>query len=261
MKETFETSGPVRLDIRVEAGSIEVTAGATDTTEVEVDPLNKVAEELLADFRVELRGGELLVEAPRKTGLRLRSPEFAVRVACPEGSSLVARTASADVSSRGRLGGLEVKTASGDVEAEDVDGEARVNSASGDVEIVQARGQVVVETASGDLSIRRAHGRLTARLVSGDVTVGETSDAVQINSVSGDIRLERVAGGSVEFNSVSGDAEIAIARGAAVYMDVRSLSGDMVSELEGAGEPAEGEAVIEVRGKTVSGDVRLATAA
>jgi DUF4097 and DUF4098 domain-containing protein YvlB len=118
----------------------------------------------------------------------------------------------------------------------------------------------VLNSASGDLSIRRAHGRLSARLVSGDCRVGESSDAVEINSVSGDIRLERVAAGFVEFNSVSGDAEIAIARGAAVYMDVRSLSGDMVSELEGGGEPAEGEAVIEVRGKTVSGDVRLASA-
>ena len=242
MKETFQTPGPVRLDVRVEAGSIEVEARATETTEVEVDPGNKLAEELLGEVRVELRGTDLVVEMPRKTGLRIRSPEFAVRVSCPEGSSLLARTASADVSARGRLGGLEVKTASGDVEAEDVDGETRVNSASGDVDIVQARGQVVVETASGDLSIRRAHGRLTARLVSGDVTVGETSDAVDINSVSG-------------------DAEIAIARGAAVYMDVRSLSGDMVSELEGSGEPSEGEAVIEVRGKTVSGDVRLASAA
>lgn len=260
-RETFETPGPVRLDIRIEAGSIEVAAGATGTTEVEVEPLNKVAEELLAEVRVDQRGDDVVVETPRKTGIRLRSPEFAVRVSCPEGSSLVARTASADVTARGRLGGLEVKTASGDVQAEDVDGETRVNSASGDVEIVQARGQVVVETASGDLSIRRAHGRLTARLVSGDVRVGETSDAVQINSVSGDIHLERVAAGSVEFNSVSGDAQIAIARGVAVFMDVRSLSGDMVSELEGADEPAEGEAVIEVRGKTVSGDVRLASAA
>jgi DUF4097 and DUF4098 domain-containing protein YvlB len=260
MKETFESTGPVRIDARVEAGSIEVEARANGTTEVEVEPRNDVAESLMGDVRVELRGAELAVETPRKRGLRFRTPEFAVRILCPEGSGLLARTASADVAARGRLGRLEVKTASGDVEAEDVDGEARLNTASGDVTIAEARGPVVLNSASGDLSIRRAHGRLAARLVSGDVTVGESEDAVEINSVSGDIRLERVASGSVDFNSVSGDAEIAIARGSAVYMDVRSLSGDMVSELEGGGEPAEGEAVIEVRGKTVSGDVRLASA-
>jgi DUF4097 and DUF4098 domain-containing protein YvlB len=260
MKETFQSTGPLRLDVRVEAGSIQVEARATEATEVEVEPRNDLAESLMGEVRVARQGGELVVEAPRKRGLRLRSPEFAVSIVCPEGSGLSARTASADVAARGRLGSLEVKTASGDVEAEEVDGEARFNTASGDVSIKDARGPVVLNSASGDLSIGRATGRLTARLVSGDVTVGESADVVEINSVSGDIRLERVAGGSVDFNSVSGDLEIAIARGSAVYMDVRSLSGDMVSELEGSGEPAAGESVIEVRGKTVSGDVRLASA-
>lgn len=259
MKKTFDSTGPIRIDVRVEAGSIEVEARATETT-VEVDPRDDLAESMMGDVRVELRGGELAVETPRKRGIRFRTPEFAVRIVCPEGSGLLARTASADVTTRGRLGSLEVKTASGDVEAEDVDGETRLNTASGDVSIDRARGPVVLNSASGDLSIRHADGRLAARLVSGDVTVGESADAVEINSVSGDIRLERVAGGSVDFNSVSGDAEITIASGAAVYMDVRSLSGDMVSELESGGEPAAGEAVIEVRGKTVSGDVRLASA-
>lgn len=260
MKETFQVDRPVRIDVRVEAGSIEVEARATGTTEVEVEPRDDLAESMMTDVRVELSGADLRVETPRKRGLRLRAPEFAVRIVCPEGSSLLARTASADVSTRGPLGGLEVKTASGDVEAEDVDGEARLNTASGDVTIDQARGPVVLNSASGDLSIGRAHGRLAARLVSGDVTVGESVDVVEINSVSGDIRLECVAGGCVDFNSVSGDAEIAIARGSAVYMDVRSLSGDMVSELEGSVKPAEGEVVIDVRGKTVSGDVRLTSA-
>jgi DUF4097 and DUF4098 domain-containing protein YvlB len=260
MKETFESTGAVRIDVRVEAGSVEVEARGNGTTEVEVEPRDDLAESMMDDVRVAMHGGRLAVETPRKRGLRFRTPEFAVRILCPDRSSLLARTASADVAARGRLGTLEVKTASGDVEAEDVDGEARLNTASGDVTIAEARGPVVLNSASGDLSIRRAHGRLAARLVSGDVTVGESEDAVEINSVSGDIRLQRVAAGSVDFNSVSGDAEIAIARGSAVYMDVRSLSGDMVSELEGRGEPAEGEAVIEVRGKTVSGDVRLASA-
>lgn len=261
MKETFETPAPLRIDVRVEAGSIEVDARAVGTTEVEVEPLDDLAESMLADVRVQQRDAELLVETPRKRGLRLRTPEFAVRIVCPVGSMLHARSASADVTAQGRLGGLEAKTASGDVQVEHVDGEARLNSASGDVSIGEARGAVVLNSASGDLSIRRAHGRVAARLVSGDVTVGESTDEVDINSVSGDIRLQRVAGGGVQFNSVSGDAEIAIARGAAVFMDLRSLSGEMVSELEDGGEPAPGEAVIDVRGKTVSGDVRLASAA
>jgi hypothetical protein len=260
MKETFTTPGPVRLDISVEAGSIEVDARTTETTDVEVEPRDDLAESMMGDVRVAMHGGRLAVETPRKRGLRLHTPHFAVRVVCPEDSDLLARTASADVAAQGRLGRLEVKTASGDVEAEELGGEVRVNTASGDVSIRRAHAAVILNSASGDVSIGSAQGRVAARLVSGDVTVGESADAVDINSVSGDIRLERVAAGSVDFNSVSGDAEIAIARGSAVYMDVRSLSGDMVSELEGGGEPGEGEAVIEVRGKTVSGDVRLASA-
>ena len=57
--------------------------------------------------------------------------------------------------------------------------------------------------------------------------------------------------------SVADGKLTAIAPGAAVWLDVRSLSGDMSSDLAAGDEPREGEAVIEIRGKTVSGDVSV----
>jgi hypothetical protein len=49
-----------------------------------------------------------------------------------------------------------------------------------------------------------------------------------------------------------------VRRGATVWLDVRSISGDTQSELEvGDGPPSDTGEVMELRVNTVSGDVRI----
>jgi DUF4097 and DUF4098 domain-containing protein YvlB len=124
-----------------------------------------------------------------------------------------------------------------------------------------AGGRVQIRTASGDLGVARAHGPVKAQSVSGDVEVGEADAAIEVQTVSGDLKVGRVAAGPLTVNAVSGDVDVAIVPGTAVWLDLRSLSGDMRSELDSGDGPADGEHVVEVRGKTVSGDVRVRRAA
>lgn len=262
MKKTFETPRTPTVDVRLAAGSIDVAAAAVDTTEIDVEPLDDKAEELMEKFVVEQRGDEIRVEAPERRGISLgRGPAFAVRVTCPTGTRLRTRTASADLSAHGRLGGLEAKTASGDLDVEDVDGDVSLNSASGDIRAGEVTGSFQTNTASGDVRVARALGNVKANAVSGDLDLGETGGKVDVNSVSGDLEIARATAGPITVNAVSGDVRLAIARGAPVWLDIRSLSGDMVSELTPSDAPGDGEGpVIEIRGKTVSGDVRIGSA-
>ena len=62
--------------------------------------------------------------------------------------------------------------------------------------------------------------------------------------------------------SVSGDVEVAAVPGLVLWIDAQSVSGTMTSELDVGDEPAEtGQDAVEVRVRTVSGDVRVARSA
>lgn len=261
MTRTFETPSPVALDVRLPAGTLLVEAADTAQTEVAIEPLDQTAEELLDAVRVDLRGRDLRIEMPERRGFLGRNPRFGVRVRCPEDSRLDARTRSADIETRGRLDSVDAKSASGDVELDRVEREARVQTASGDVAIELA-GTVSVNSASGDTKIGHCLGQMKVNLVSGDVTVGAVDGQVEAHTVSGDLRLETVGPAAVAANSVSGDVLVRVRRGATVWLDVRSLSGDTHSELEfGEGPLPDAAQVMELRITTVSGDVRIERAA
>lgn len=264
-EQTFTTSEPPDIEARLHGGTLRVETGAAGLTTVEVRPLNDAAAELLGEVRIEERAARsVVVEVPdrRGSGFLFRSgPEFDVRVTCPHGATLDARTASADVYARGRYASVRARTASGDVEVDEVERTLEVHSASGDVE-VRAAGSAELATTSGDVRVDEVHGALRAQLVSGDLTVGDARAAVEANTVSGDQRIDAVQRGLVALRSVSGDVSVAVRRGARVWLDVRSMSGDTDSELDMTGdEVTSGEAQVELRITTVSGDVSIRRAA
>lgn len=273
LSETYATSGRLHLNLAVPAGEIEIETAPGDTTHVELEARTDVARELLANARVELRerpgGHEVVVEVPssRPGFITIsfgRGPEFRLRVSCPPGAGLELQTKSADIRARGEFGETVVKTASGDIHVEEIRGDARVKTASGDVSLEDVHGRTHVQTASGDLSLQRARGPLTGQLVSGDVWVRDALASVSVNAVSGDVRLDAVVEGAIELVAVSGDIQVGVRRGSRVYVDCNTISGSTNSELELSDAPGEGGGegpLVEVRAKTVSGDISLVRAA
>ena len=269
MNRTFDTPGPLTLDVRLAAGEVVIEAEEAMRTEVTVEPLNEAARDVIDATRIDVRaagggGQEVRVEVPERRGFFFgHGPQFDVRVRCPAGTRVDLRTRSADVAARGRLGALTAKTASGDVDVSEVEGDVQISTASGDVQLGSAGGSVDVNTASGDVTIGRCAGRVAALVVSGDLTVHDAEADVETNSVSGDQRIEAVATGSVSARSVSGDVTIGVRRGANVWLDVRSLSGDTSSELELTDGPSGSDdaPLVEIRANSVSGDIEIRRAA
>jgi DUF4097 and DUF4098 domain-containing protein YvlB len=94
------------------------------------------------------------------------------------------------------------------------------------------------------------------------VTIGEAYDNVSTNTVSGDQQHGAVLRGTVAAHSVSGDVTIAVRRGSKVHLDCNTVSGDTSSELELTNDvPAGDGPLVEIRAKTVSGDIRITRAA
>jgi DUF4097 and DUF4098 domain-containing protein YvlB len=244
--ETFETPGPVRLEIQIPAGDVELDTAETAETTVELEVRGRDSEELERATRIEARrrgdGHEVVVEANgRGRGLFRRNGEYRVRITAPRGADVNANLASTDITGRGAYGEVEIDVASGDVEFEHVAGEADIDTASGDVQLEHA-GSAKVNSASGD------------------VRIDEVAGPVEVNTASGDVDLRRVTVGEIKVHSASGDVEVGIAEGSRLWVDAQSLSGDTSSELElESGAPVETDEgpLVELRAVTMSGDISV----
>jgi hypothetical protein len=272
MQKTFEVTGPVELELRLASGEIEIDPTLTGRVEIELTAHDEDSQRLIDDARVELQDHaerqRVIVDVPHRKGggfsfgIVFGRGGITCRVRCPEGSLVNAKTKSADLLARGTIGGLSQQTASGDVQVERVLGGVSVKSASGDVEARQVGGDISIQTASGDVQIEVVRGSVNIATASGDVAIGEAYDNVSTNTVSGDQDHRAVMTGQVAAHSVSGDVRIGVRRGSRAFLDCNTVSGDTSSDLELTAEAATGAGpLVEIRAKTVSGDIKITRAA
>jgi DUF4097 and DUF4098 domain-containing protein YvlB len=256
IERTFQTPGPLRLELAVPVGSIDVETVDGEVTEVSLECDNEKA---LAEATIELRerknGHELEVATDTRTllgghvrisfgGISVGGHSYRLRIRCPHGADLFARSASADIDARGSFGEGDVKTT------------------SGDLELGEFSGALAVKTVSGDAMVQRVGGKLTTQLVSGDLLVDDTAASVQTKTISGDVRLV-VVEGDVDVTTVSGDIEVGIRRGSRLHVDANSVSGQLDSDVPLSGTPDDTSTagpLVELRAKTVSGHFRVVRA-
>jgi DUF4097 and DUF4098 domain-containing protein YvlB len=249
LERTFNTPAPLELEVGIPSGRIEVetTAGEESTVTVDGD------ERLLADVEIHQDGNRVVVAYRGKSKFSFSFAPFAlvfsndlrVRATVPHGANLKLKAASADSRLDGRFGSVGINSVSGDI---------RVGG--------EIAGDVTIKTVSGDANLPDIGGNLSLQNVSGDLRVGAVKGSADTKTVSGDIHVVSVTAGDVRFASVSGDVEIGIAQGSSVDVDAGSTSGDLSSEVPLASEPGAtgGGPTVVVRGRTVSGDVKVSRA-
>ena len=266
----FSTTGPISLYVENGSGTVRVTAH--DTTEATVDITGRDAD----DVMVTEDKGHLSVVAPkRRAGFFQGDSALHMTITVPTASELMVKTGSADVTVEGSIGTSQVKsgsgevtleelgapaqveTGSGDVRVDVAHAELRVKSGSGDVQVGRSESAVAVSTGSGDVRLGTSQGPAVVKTGSGDLRVVDATDDVSLSTGSGDLLVESARRGRFTVKGASGDIQIGIPAGVPVWTDINTVSGRIRSDLEGAGEPTAGADHIEVRAKTVSGDVVL----
>jgi DUF4097 and DUF4098 domain-containing protein YvlB len=258
-RETFETPGPLALDIRIPSGDIELEAVEGAETVVELSASPELEEEARIELHPKRDGHELSVVIEKRSGLfRAFREEVRLRVTAPPGADVEVSTASADVDARGGFGAVDVNTASGDVSFEKAGGDVQVNSASGDLKLDEVGGALTVNTASGDVDVGRLGGDGKVRSASGDVQLEDADASLKVQTASGDVQVASVREGDVVLQTASGDIEVGVKKGSKLWIDAKSMSGETTSELEIGDAPADGEGpMVEVRATAMSGDIRV----
>src|SRR5215212_5649172 len=169
--ESFSTPEPVRLEIRIPAGDVEIETAEGTETVVELEFRGRDADQVEQEARIEARGREIVIESAQRMG---QDGDYRVRVVTPH-----------DVDVR-ESSAARINTASGDVRIRRVaEGDLRIHSASGDVEVGIAKGsrlwvdaQSLSGSTSSELELEGAPAddegplvELRAQTMSGDIAV------------------------------------------------------------------------------------------
>lgn len=246
--ENFSVDGSPDIEVRLEAGRVEVHRGEPGTVDVTVDTK-------AADFIVEQRGNSILVSSDKTTPWLSRGSAYVV-IRAPEGADLRVAVASAPVRVDLTLGKVDIKTASGDIELDRAESLV-IKTASGDAEVARVEHALSFTSASGDLRVREScHGSVAVSTASGDVYIEDTDASVTVNTASGDVRIGRYTGRGASFKAMSGSVDLGIPRRTEVSLDVNLLSGKLrLPKPESSQE--EPERQVSVRAKLVSGNMTI----
>jgi DUF4097 and DUF4098 domain-containing protein YvlB len=270
MHRTYPAAGPQQLFVELGSGEVSVTT-ADDRDTVEIEVTGRSAE----DVQVEQHGDQIDVIAPRSAGFRTGSSSIDVTITAPSRSGLTTKLGSAGVVARGVLGAVRIATGSGSVNLDEVLEPSTVKTGSGTIDVrrLQAHselktgsGEITVgrvdntarlSTGSGDIEVGQAYGAVSLKSGSGDLVVGTAGSDASLSSGSGDLRIGRISRGQAQLKNASGDIRLGIPEGTPVWTDITSTTGRVRSNLTPTGAPVEGQDFLEVRAKTVTGDVTL----
>lgn len=264
----YETSGPVELSVELAKGRL--TIDTTERNHAHIEITGRDADRV----RVQQRGNRIDVTDPNAR----RPFSFAnldIAIVVPAASGLALRTGTAEVDVTGTVGATVVHTATGPVRLDHVagtavvqsgsgtvtittvDGGVRVKSGSGDVIVGTAHEEVVASTGSGDIAVRTAHGPVTVKTGNGDLRVSEAHHDVSLTTGSGSLEVGHATRGRVVGKAASGHIRVGVPAGTPVWTDITTVSGHIRSGLRSVGQPQDGQAHLELRARTVSGDVTL----
>lgn len=271
---TFDTPEPISVTLELVACDVEIIASDRVDTVVEVRPRDaskdidrKEAERTTVDYF----GGKLRVKTSKLGALFTRTGVMVLRIELPVGSHVHGTTSMGDFIAEGRLGDCYFTTPAGDIRVEET-GPLKAKTTHGALFADEVAGDADL-TGSGDLRVGAVHGDGLIKNINGSCWVGDISGDLKLSSANGDITVERPQGsviaktaygtvrvgravrGAMVLETQSGDVEAGIRSGTAAWLDARTWSGAVRSELDDSEAPEKADEAVEIRARTWHGDI------
>lgn len=251
----FDHATPVTVSLRLHRGDATVFAEQRQTVQVDI---TEAGADASGKFTVQLEGDNLIVHAPESAPWQwLRFPSIKIVVRVPEGSSLTAKSAAADIRAAGRYATVQATLQSADAVVEHVDGDAYLKAASGDLKVTHVGGSLRVTSQSGDIRVGDVIGDVSANTASGDITIRTAEASVKAETASGDVEVGLLRRGTARFKTASGDVSVGVAAGTGVWLDLNTAAGSTSNNLSMAATPSgdQRQAALELGIRTASGDI------
>lgn len=168
------------------------------------------------------------VEEPPGRG---RSPQVLVEVAVPEGASVRAEAAEAEIICVGRVADLSARTVSGSIHAEHVSGPLNVRTGRGPVTVHLCQGPAEVTVADAGVIVRHCAAPLRVNGRSGDVDIWHLEASADLGTTTGNLRVgwTRDRPVRLDISSGTGKLQVDVANDPAAtdVLAVRTISGDV----------------------------------
>jgi DUF4097 and DUF4098 domain-containing protein YvlB len=257
--QVYQVSTPAELSLNTISG--QATVRATETDEIRVRATKGGSDRARGNTRIDVqregnrvsihtRADSSLFGGAGHLGRNMASVEYDITV--PRDCAVEIKAVSADITLEGTRSQCRLQTVSGDVHIEDIEGASSVTTVSGDVAATGLRGTLTLHTTSGDARVAESNLR-----------------DFNLHSVSGDFEVATplMHGEHYHANTVSGDLRLTVPEGTGVTVQMRSISGEVVSDFRDAeiiksgrrhwqGRINGGGANVEMQ--SVSGDLRIA---
>jgi DUF4097 and DUF4098 domain-containing protein YvlB len=215
---TLAVTGPVRLEVETDAGTVRVSTGEAGAVRVRgivrarsslfglVDPESHI-QEIEENPPIEQDGNRIRVTDRVSNGLFSGHPTILLDITVPPDTS------------------VRAKADSGGIRIEGVQGPVECSTDSGFVEVVGAGSRVKAQADSGRIEIRQATGPVQAEVDSGDIQVLEIGGEIEVKSDSGEIQLSQTVAARVRVQADSGRIRLRLAPGAGYTLRAKSDSG------------------------------------
>ena len=276
---TFDSRGPISVNVEIGVGEIRMSAGDRTDTVVEVRPADpsKQGDVLAAQqTTVDYSDGALRIKSHkgwRQYSFRAGAEAVEVVIELPAGSTVASQTGVGMLRATGRFGDIRHRSGAGDVHIDTAAG-VSIKTGAGDVSVGRATGadiatgsgtarlgtiggSAVVKNSNGDTEIGEVVGDLRVKAANGKVVVDRAQSTVAVTTANGDIRLGEVVRGAVVAKTAYGRIDVGVRDGVAAWLDLNTSFGKVQSDLDAAERPAPGEDVVELKARTAFGDVTV----
>jgi hypothetical protein len=155
-------------------------------------------------------------------------------VSVPEGTRVLMRSTSGDLSARGVKGDVEARSVSGGVEVDGAGDHTVLESVSGDVRATRLAGDVRANSVSGEVELSDVAGDAEGESVSGDVRIRNArSKVARAETVSGEVAYEGTIdpAGRYDFTSHSGDVTLVLPAAVNASVSIGTFSGGIESDF------------------------------
>lgn len=277
---TFPTPTPISITVEASFADVQLAAGDRADTVVDIvptDPDDRAHVQVAEATRVELLGDQMRVIAPRPSLMAriLNYPSLDITISLPSGSAVRADLDAGNITATGTLGQCSVRTGAGNIRLGDT-GSLDARSGTGDIVVVNVAGDATIETPAGHTQIASATGDVDIRngstgprigRVGGDLRVRAGHGRIEAESVAGNVEARTAhgavvigvaTGADVDLKTSHGDLEVGIPDGRALWLDLDTKYGRVVSEFVPiADAPPAGGPSVRLVGRTSYGDIRI----